>query len=71
MNAGVLIILCNGIIRKDNSMKFVIQVVENASVRVVGEADGTIPEGGGYISGSIGRGFMVLVVEYYFMQLIL
>lgn len=61
MNAGVLIILCNGIIRKDKSMKFVIQVVENASVRVVEEADGTIPEGGGYISGSIGRGFMVLV----------
>ena len=42
-------------------MKFVIQVVENASVRVVEEADGTVPEGGGYISGSIGRGFMVLV----------
>ena len=42
-------------------MKFVIQVVENASVRVVEEADGTIPEGGGYISGSIGKGFLVLV----------
>ena len=42
-------------------MKFVIQVVENASVRVVEEADGTIPEGGGYVSGSIGRGFMGLV----------
>lgn len=42
-------------------MRFVIQVAEEASVRVVGEADGTIPEGGGYISGQIGRGFVVLV----------
>ena len=42
-------------------MKFVIQVVEEASVRIVEEADGTVPEGGGYVSGSIGRGFMVLV----------
>ena len=42
-------------------MKFVIQVVEEASVRVVEEADGTLPENGGYISGRIGRGFLVLV----------
>ena len=46
---------------EDSSMKFVIQVVEEASVRIVEEADGTVPEGGGYVSGSIGRGFMVLV----------
>lgn len=46
---------------EDSSMKFVIQVVEEASVRIIEEADGTIPEGGGYVSGSIGRGFMVLV----------
>ena len=42
-------------------MRFVIQVVENASVRVVEEADGTVPENGGYVSGSIGKGLMVLV----------
>jgi D-tyrosyl-tRNA(Tyr) deacylase len=42
-------------------MRFVIQVVENASVRITEEADGTIPEGGGYVSGSIGKGFLVLV----------
>lgn len=46
---------------EDSSMKFVIQVVEEASVRIVEEADVTVPEGGGYVSGSIGRGFMVLV----------
>lgn len=46
---------------EDSSMKFVIQVVEEASVRIIEEADGTVPEGGGYVSGSIGRGFMVLV----------
>lgn len=43
------------------SMKFVIQVVEEASVRVIEEADGRIPENGGYESGRIGRGFLVLV----------
>ena len=42
-------------------MKFVIQVAEEAQVRVIKEADGRIPEGGAYISGSIGRGFVVLV----------
>lgn len=42
-------------------MRFVIQVAEEASVRVIEEADGTLPEGGGYISGQIGRGFVVLV----------
>lgn len=42
-------------------MKFVIQVVEEAQVLVVGEADGRIPEGGGYVSGKIGKGFLVLV----------
>lgn len=46
---------------EDSSMKFVIQVVEEASVCIIEEADGTVPEGGGYVSGSIGRGFMVLV----------
>lgn len=42
-------------------MKFVIQVVEEAQVRVVEEADGTVPEDGGYVSGRIGRGFLVLI----------
>ncbi len=42
-------------------MKFVIQVVENASVSIVEEADGTKPEGGAYVSGQIGKGFLVLV----------
>ncbi len=61
INVEESVFLCCDIIRKDRFMKFVIQVVGNASVRVVEEADGTIPEGGGYVSGSIGRGFMVLV----------
>lgn len=42
-------------------MRFVIQVAEEAEVRVVREADGTVPENGGYVSGKIGRGFVVLV----------
>lgn len=42
-------------------MRFVIQVVEEAKVRIVEKADGTVPEGGGYVSGEIGRGLMVLV----------
>ena len=42
-------------------MRFVIQVAEEAEVRVVEEADGSIPEGGGYVSGRIGHGFVVLV----------
>ena len=42
-------------------MRFVIQVVEEAQVRVTQEADGSVPENGSYVSGSIGRGLMVLV----------
>ncbi|MDO5477022.1 MAG: D-aminoacyl-tRNA deacylase [Eubacteriales bacterium] len=42
-------------------MKFVIQVVEEAQVRVTQEADGSVPEKGPYVSGRIGRGLMVLV----------
>lgn len=42
-------------------MRFVIQVVEKAEVRVVEEADGRIPEEGSYVSGKIGKGFLVLV----------
>lgn len=42
-------------------MRFVIQVVEKASVLIAERADGTVPEGGGYISGEIGQGLLVLV----------
>ena len=35
-------------------MRFVIQVVEEAQVRVTQEADGSVPENGSYVSGSIG-----------------
>jgi len=42
-------------------MRFVIQVVEEAQVRVTQEADGSVPENGPYVSGRIGRGLMVLV----------
>ena len=42
-------------------MRFVIQVVEEARVVIEERADGTAPEGGGYVSGEIGRGLMVLV----------
>ena len=42
-------------------MRFVIQVAEEAEVRVIREPDDSIPEGGEYVSGRIGRGFVVLV----------
>lgn len=42
-------------------MRFVIQVVEEAQVRIVQAPDGSAPEGQGYVSGKIGRGLLVLV----------
>lgn len=42
-------------------MRFVIQVVEEAQVRIVERADGQAAQGAGYVSGRIGRGLMVLV----------